>query len=161
MRCRSTYRTAGVSAVSATTWCAAQTLSNSVRMASGSGFAGLQPGHAGSQLRADLLDRVIQISLEQLRILAAPTFVLGNPLTRKLALLNLGQNLAHLLLGGLVDHAGSAGQVAVLGRLADEAVHFGDAALMQQIDDQLQFMQAFVVRHRGLVSGLDQGFVTL
>src|ERR1700722_16211339 len=123
MRCKSMYSTAGVSAVSAITSCAVQTLSNRVRMC-GSGFSGFQPGHAGAQLGADLFDGVGQVRLQQLGILAAPALVLRYPLACELSLLDLGQNLAHLLLGGLVDDARSPRQVAVLRRLADEAMHF-------------------------------------
>ena len=49
-----------------------------------------------------------------------------------------------------------AGQVAVLRRLADELVHAGDAALIDQVDDQLDFVEALEIRHLGLVPGLDQ-----
>ncbi len=38
----------------------------------------------------------------------------------------------------------------------DELVHLGDAALVQQVDDQLQLVQALVVGDLGLVAGLDQ-----
>src|SRR5271163_970044 len=117
MRCKSMYSTAGVSAVSATTSCAAQTLSNRVRMRR-SGFSGFQPGHARAQLGADFFDGVRQIRLQQLGVLAPPALVLRYPLAREFALLDLGQNLAHFLLGGLVDDARPAGQIAVLRRLA-------------------------------------------
>src|SRR5271169_1668501 len=146
------YSTPGVSGVSATTSCASHTLSNSVRAPIDSSFAGFQPRHAGAQLRADLLDRVRQIRFQQLRILAAAALVLGDPLTRKFTLLNLGENLAHFLLGRLVHHARSARQIAVLCGLADEAMHLRDAALMQEIDDQLELMQAFVIGNCGLVA---------
>src|SRR5271154_5969454 len=127
------YNTAGVSDVSATTSCAAQTLSNSVRPLMRSSLAAFQPGHAGAQLRADFFDGVRQIRFQKLRILAASGLVLGDPLTGKFSLLNLGENFAHLFLGCLVHDARSAGQIAVLGGLADEAMHFGNAALVQQI----------------------------
>src|ERR1700730_5204351 len=116
MRCRSIYSTAGVSGVSATTSCAVHTLSNRVRAAMNSGRPGFQPGHARAQLGTDLFDRVRQIRLQQLGVLAPAALVLRNPLACKFALLNLGQDLAHFFLGGLVDDARSAGQIAVFGR---------------------------------------------
>ena len=155
------YRTAGVSGVSGTTSCAVQTLSNSVLGAHGlrrgaSGLAGFQPGHARAQLRADFFDRVAEVRLQELRVLAPPVLGLGNPLAREFALLDFRQDLFHLLLGGLVDDARPAREIAVLGGLADEAVHLGDAALVQQIDDQLELVQALVIGDRGLIAGLDQ-----
>src|ERR1700723_1810071 len=89
MRCKSTYSTAGVSGVSATTSCAAHTLSNNVRAGMGDLASGaFQPGHSGAQLGANLFDGVRQIRFQQFRILAAAAFVLRDPLARKFALLN-------------------------------------------------------------------------
>src|ERR1700691_1198063 len=176
MRCKSIYSTAGVSKVSGTTSCAVQTLSNNVRAVMACealaaaraaaaadlvGFAGFQPGHPRAQLRADFFDRMFEIGLQQLGIFAPPGSALRDPLAREFALLNLRQNLFHFLLDGIVDVARAASKVAVLRALADEAVHLGDAALMQEIDDQFQFMQTLVVRDRRLIAGLDQGFVAL
>src|SRR6202044_2110548 len=144
MRCKSIYSTAGVSYVSATTSCAAQTLSNSVPIGP-SGCPGLQPGHARTQLSSHLFNGVSEIGLEQLGVFAAAALVLRDPLTRKFSLLDLRENLAHFLLGGLVDDARPAGQIAVLGGLADESVHFRYAPFVQQVHDQLQFVQALVV----------------
>ena len=112
-------------------------------------------------LRADLLDRVVEIVLQEPRVLAPAALRLGNPLPREFALLNLRENLFHFPLGRLVDHARSAREVAVLRGLADEAVHLGDAALVQQIDDELELVQALVIGDGGLIAGLDQRLVTL
>src|ERR1700684_4044177 len=101
MRCRSIYSTAGVSAVSATTSCAVQILSNSVRAVIGlrrSSFPGLEPRHARPQLGAALFERVPDVGLQQLGVLAAAGVVLRDPLAREFAGLNLRQNLAHLFL---------------------------------------------------------------
>ena len=56
----------------------------------------------------------------------------------------------------VVNHAISASEVAVLRRLADELVHLRDAALVDQIHDQLQFVQAFEVSGLGLIAGVNQ-----
>src|ERR1700734_3462856 len=162
MRCKSTYSTAGVSAVSGSTSCARQTLSNSVLGVTGpSRFGRFQPGHAGAELSADFLDRVAEVGLHQLRVLAPPVLGLGNPLARELALLDFAEDLLHLPLGRLVHDARTAGEISILGRLADEAMHLGDAALMQQVDDELELVQAFIIGHRRLIAGLDQRLVTL
>ena len=38
-----------------------------------------------------------------------------------------------------------------------KCVHLGDAALVQQVDDQLELVQALEIGDFGLVAGLDQG----
>ena len=53
----------------------------------------------------------------------------------------------------------AARHVAVLGRVADRVAHVGDAALVDQVDDQLHLVQALEVRHLGRVAGLDQRLV--
>src|SRR5690349_22586660 len=115
-----------------------------------------QPRHAGAQRRTDLLDLVIEIGLHERVVVRAAARVLGDPLLDELALLDLLQDLAHLLLGLVVDHARAARQVAVLGRVGDELVHLGDAAFVEQVDDELQLMEHFVVRDLGLVAGFHQ-----
>src|ERR1700735_773897 len=115
MRCKSTYSTAGVSAVSGSTSCARQTLSNSVLGVTGtSRLGGFQPGHARAQLRAHFLDRVAEGGLEQLRVLAPSVLGLGNPLAGKLALLDFAEDLLHLPLGRLVHDARTAGEISIL-----------------------------------------------
>ena len=85
-----------------------------------------------------------------------PLRILLDPLLGELAVLHFLQDLPHLLLHAIVHHARSACQVAVLGRLADELVHLGEAALVQQVDDELQLVQALVVGNLGLITRLDQ-----
>ena len=76
------------------------------------------------------------------------------------AALDVGQHLLHRLLR-LGGHDLRARHVlAVLGVVADRIVHVGDAAFIDQVDDQLQFVQALEIRHLGRVAGFDQGFVT-
>src|ERR1700728_3284908 len=85
-RCRSMYRTAGVSAVSGTTSCAFQIFSNSVLgvIASPSSLGGLEPGHSRAQLRTDFFDRMVEIDLQELGVLATAALRLGHPLPRAL-----------------------------------------------------------------------------
>ena len=66
------------------------------------------------------------------------------------------QDLLHLLLGLFGDDARAAGVVAVLGRVRDAVAHVVEAALVEQVDDQLQLVHALEVGHLGLVAGLDQ-----
>ena len=62
----------------------------------------------------------------------------------------------HLLAHVLVDHAPAAGVVAELGRVGDRPAHVLEAALVDQVDDQLQLVQALVVGDLGLVARLDE-----
>src|SRR6185437_4469966 len=56
----------------------------------------------------------------------------------------------------VIDDARAAREIAVLRGIADELVHLGQPALMQQVDDELQLMETFVVGHLGLIAGLDE-----
>ena len=60
----------------------------------------------------------------------------------------------------LVDHALAAGVVAELGRVGDRIAHAGKTVLPHQIDDQLQLVQALVVRDLRRVAGLDERLET-
>ena len=85
-----------------------------------------------------------------------PLGVLLDPLLGELAVLDFLEDLAHLFLGLVVDDARAAREVAVLGRVGDELVHLGEAAFVQQVDDELQLVQALVVRDFGLIAGFHQ-----
>src|SRR5262245_45889493 len=134
------------------------------RFGSGSGMAAttlVEPRHVGAQLPAHLFDGMREVLLQQARVLASPAAVLADPLPGELALLDFAANPSHLALRGRVDDAGPAGQIAELRRLGNEAMHLGDSALVQQVDDQLQLVQALVVGDRRLIAGLDQRLVAL
>src|SRR4029077_3619260 len=131
------------------------------RQAGSSAALFLQPGHAAAQRRAHLLDRVGDVRAQQLLVVGLASRVLLDPLAGELAVLHLLEDLAHLVLDALVHDARPAREIAVLGGLADELVHLGESALVEQIHDQLQLMQALVVGDLGLVAGLDQGLESL
>src|SRR5579883_585860 len=126
-----------------------------LRRASGALF--VEPGHAGAQRLADFLDLMVDVVLQELLIALAAGGVLLDPLARELARLHFLQHLAHLALHPVVDDARATGEVTVLRSLADELVHLAQAALVQQVDDELQLVQALVVGDFRLITGLDQG----
>src|SRR5699024_7287233 len=70
------------------------------------------------------------------------------------------EGIAHGFTRLLVDDLGAGHVLAVLGVVRDRVVHVGDAAFIDQIDDQLEFVQALEVGHFRGVAGFDQGFVT-
>src|SRR6266404_245752 len=63
---------------------------------------------------------------------------------------------AHVLPHVLVDDVRADRVRAVLGRVGDRVVHPLDPALPDQVDDQLQLVQALVVGDFGLVTGFDE-----
>src|SRR4051812_12311278 len=116
----------------------------------------LQPRHHLPQPAPGDLDRVVVVGLvEALEVLQA-VLVLGTPFLRELAGLDLGEDPLHLGLGLLVDDARAAGEVAVLGGVADAVAHVTEAALVDQVDDQLHLVDALEVSHLRRVAGLDQ-----
>ena len=66
------------------------------------------------------------------------------------------EHLAHVLAHVLVDDPRADGVRAVLGRVRDRVVHALDAALVDQVDDQLHLVQALVVGELRRVAGLDE-----
>ena len=81
---------------------------------------------------------------------------LRDPLLRERARADVLEQLAHPLPDVLVDHARAAGEVAELGRVGDGVAHAGEATLPDQVDDELELVQALVVRDLGLVAGVDE-----
>src|SRR5688500_7401972 len=82
-------------------------------------LAGGDPRHHAAQLLADRLDLVLlALPLEPLEVLAAGA-ALGDPLLGERAALDLAEDRAHLGLDGVVDDAGTPGEVAVLGGVGD------------------------------------------
>src|SRR5690606_32597745 len=117
--------------------------------------------HAFAQACADLFDLALAVLLQPGFVLRLAGLVLGDPVAGEGPVLNLVQDGLHARLGLFVDHARAAGDGAVFGRFRDEVVHLGDAALVEQVHDQLQFVQALEIGDLGLVAGLDQGVEAL
>ncbi len=117
----------------------------------------LDPRHHGAQLLADLLDRVRGAlgahGLE--RGLVDP--VLQHPVLHELAGLDVVEDPLHLGARLVGDHARPRHVLAVLGGVRHRVVHGRDAALVDQVDDQLHLVHALEIGHLGRVAGLDQG----
>ena len=92
----------------------------------------------------------------QLGELRAARLVVGEELLRERAAADLLEDPAHPLAHAVVDDADAAREVAVLGDVGDGVAHVLVAALVEQVDDQLQLVQALVVRDLRLVAGLDE-----
>src|SRR5262245_30699938 len=117
---------------------------------------GAQEWHQRAQLGADLLDpeRALLLSLRVEPL--APGGVLLNPALRVLARADFLEHLLHLGSCFGRDDARAARVVAVLGGVAHRVPHVVQAALVNQIDDELQLVEAFEVCDLGLIARLDE-----
>src|SRR5713101_410447 len=120
----------------------------------------LQPRHHAAQVRSDRFDLMTLLSLAQGGEILAPSLVLVDPFARKRAGLNVGKNLLHRSASFVTHNFRSTGQVAILSCVRDRVAHPVQAALVNEIDNQLHFMNALKVRDLRLITGLDQRFKT-
>src|SRR3954469_7525027 len=81
---------------------------------------------------------------------------LRDPVARERAVADAAEHRAHVLAHVLVDDGRADRVRAVLGRVGDRVVHALDPTFPDQVDDQLQLVQALVIRDLGLVAGLDE-----
>src|ERR1035441_1798476 len=89
--------------------------------------------------------------------IVAAGFVLRDPLLGEFAGLDLAEDLFHFGAGLSVDDARAAGVVAVLGGVADAVTHVAEAAFLDEVDDELELVEALEIGDFGGVSGFDQG----
>lgn len=116
----------------------------------------LDPGHAGAELLAHLLDGVLLASLEEGVILLLATLCLGNPILGELAGLDVLEGGLHPLLDGSIDNLGPDYNITILGGLGDGETHAANSRLVDHVNDELQLVEHFEIGHLGLVSGLDE-----
>src|SRR5437879_583800 len=119
--------------------------------------AARQPRHHLAQLPPDLLDRLLLL-LRARRVKvrrAVPVF--GDPALGVRAVLDVLQDFAHLLAHARVDDPRADGVVAVLGGVAHRVAHVAEAALVDEVDDELHLVHALEVRDLGLVARVDEG----
>ncbi len=76
------------------------------------------------------------------------------------AVLNTFQGVAHSLTRLGVDNFRASHVLAVFGVVGDRVVHVGDTAFVHEVNDQLQFVQAFEVGHFRRIASFNQGFET-
>ena len=109
-----------------------------------------------AQIDADLLDRQIAFTLALVVEPRAIIFVFCDPLISERPILNLGEDLLHFALCFLGHDARAALIAAVFRRIRDGVPHVIEATLVDQIDDQLEFVQTLEVGDLRLVARLDE-----
>ncbi len=82
--------------------------------------------------------------------------VFQNPLFGECAVLNLRQDLYHFFPDEFVNYPWPAGEVAVFGGIAHGVAHIAQAALINQVNNELKLVQDFKVGYFRLVAGLNQ-----
>ena len=120
----------------------------------------LRPVHHAAQFFTDFLDVVVVHARAHGLEARSASLVFQNPVAGEFTGLNVVQNSFHRLLGLFADDARTGNILTILRRVGDGVVHVGDAAFIDQVDDQLGFVQALEIGHLRRVAGFDQGFVT-
>src|SRR5450759_1550468 len=119
-------------------------------------FHRIEKGHCLAKPGADLLDLVVAARLAHLLEVGLTGLVLGDPRGRKAAVLDLVQDLAHLVAGASVDDSRTRHVVSVLGRVADREAHEVHPAAVHQVYDELEFVHDLEVGEFGLIARFDQ-----
>src|SRR5262245_27866490 len=109
----------------------------------------------GTQPRADLLEQRLGESAAVVVEYRLAAVHLRDPVARERAVAHPREHRAHVLAHVLVDDARPDGMRPVLGRVGDRVVHPLDPTLPDQIDDQLELVQALVVRDLRLITRFD------
>src|SRR5579875_1744748 len=117
------------------------------------------PRHHRAQLLADLLDSVFGGPAPERLEAGLAGGVLEHPFAGEAARLDIFEDPLHLGADMGVDDPGTARVVAVFGGVRYRITHIGDAAFIDQIDDQLDLVQALEIGHLRRIAGLHQGFV--
>src|SRR5574343_1666789 len=120
----------------------------------------LDPRHHVAQLAADRFDRMHGIQATASRHARVIGTALEDEHLGVFAGLDALQRIAHGFTGLGVDDFRTGHVLAILGIVRDRVVHVGDAASVHQVDDQLQFVQAFEVSHFRRITDLGQGLET-
>src|ERR1700756_4718972 len=119
---------------------------------------GLQKRHHGAQAGAELLDGILLFGFALGEEIDAAIFVFLNPFLGETSVFDFGEELLHGFAGFVSDDARACGVVAVFGGVADGIAHVAEAATVDEIDDELQFVETFEVSDFGLIAGFGEGF---
>src|ERR1019366_3629307 len=116
--------------------------------------------HHVAEALADGFDLVGLGGLAHGKEFVAAGFVLVDPLFGAFAGLDFGEDLLHFGASLSVDDARAAGVVAVFGGVADAVAHVAEAAFLDEVHDEFEFVEALEVGDLGGVAGFDQSLET-
>ena len=120
-------------------------------------FDGVEEGHGLAEFGAYLFDLVGGFLLADAGELFAAGLVLVDELFGEGAVLDLGEELLHGLLGLIGDDAWAGFVVAPLGGVGDGVAHVLEAAAVHEVDDELELVEDLEVGEFGLVAGFYEG----
>src|SRR2546425_1061325 len=114
--------------------------------------------HAKEHVFARLFDGKRLLAMASSEEVGATLLVLFDPGFRKAAVADFRENLAHFLASLFRDDARPSGVVALLGSVADGIAHIAEAATVDQINDELEFVEALEIGDLGLVARFRERF---
>src|SRR2546430_896367 len=115
-----------------------------------------EPRHHFAQLAADLLDRVLLLERAPLVQRRRALAVLGDPLLRVRAVLDVAQDVLHLLTDARVDDPRAHGEAAVPRGARQGVALVAEPAFVEEVAEDLHLVPALEVRALGLVPRLDE-----
>ena len=86
--------------------------------------------------------------------------IFTHKLAGELAFLNLGEDSLHFLLGLIRNQARSASQTTIFRSVRHGVPHVGHPTLVEQVDNQFEFVQTFEIGHFRCIAGFHQGLKT-
>src|SRR5207245_1891317 len=120
----------------------------------------LKEWHHGAKLRTELLDRVLLLALARGEEVRAALLIFCDPRLREDAVENFREDFSHFFACLLGDDALTSRIFALFGRITDVIAHVAEATAVDQVDDELEFVQAFEISDLGLVACFCQRFET-
>src|SRR5580704_12153971 len=123
-------------------------------------FLLFQECHHLAKFAAYLLDGLIAGGFAHRQELVAAGFVFLHPLLSEIAGLDFFEDLLHLGASLIVDDARAARIIAILGRVGHGIAHVAETAFIDEIDDELQFMQALEIGDLGGIASFYESLET-
>src|SRR6266849_6255366 len=101
---------------------------------------------------------MLLLSLTRSQKIRAAFFILCDPGFCETAVADLREDFAHLFPRLLCDNAWYGGIIALLGSIADGVAHVAEAPAVNQVNDELELVEAFEIGDLGLVASFRKRF---
>src|SRR5205823_6580082 len=106
---------------------------------------GLEEWHHRAKFGAKLLDGVVLFALASCQEIGTTFFIFFHPGLCETAVADLREDFAHLLARLLGDDAWPCGVIALFGSVAYGIAHIAEAAAVDQVNDELEFVETFEI----------------